>query len=83
LIGKRKAVKQCRAWADETRTLAYEHARNLALGIVGGELRSPPIYELGVVLDEGEQVLRRSPAVYWWRSKDTWVRTAGRGVGQP
>lgn len=72
-MGKRKAIKRYSAWADETRTLAYEQARALAVAFGGGEVRSYPVYDLGVVLGDGERVLHRCPAVYWWRSTDSWI----------
>lgn len=73
MTSKRRRIKQYRAWCDQTRTLAYDNARVLAMAIVGGYQPAVPIYDLGIVLSADEVVWQRAPATYWWRGQQTWT----------
>lgn len=72
MTSKRKRLEQCRAWCDQTRAVAYDNARALALAIVGGYQPTVPLYDLGIVLGPGEVVWQRTPADYWWRGEQSW-----------
>lgn len=73
MTGKSKRIKQYRAWRDQTRAVAYDNARTLALAIVGGCQPAVQTYDLGIVLDTGEIAWQRTSADYWWRGQQTWT----------
>jgi len=82
MTGKRKRIKQYRAWCDQTRVAAYDDARMLALAIAGScHLPAISTYDLGIVLGVGEVVWQRTPAAYWWRGEQRWTeqRTSHAG----
>ncbi len=70
---KRKALKARDAWETDTRALAWQYARNLAVAIADGTAHDPAAYDLGIVLQLGEQIWHRCPAAYSWRTSTSWT----------
>lgn len=70
---RRKAIKACRRWEAETRVRSWRDARALAVAIVEGTADGPAPYDIGLVLEPGEHVWYRCPAVYQWRTSVSWT----------
>jgi hypothetical protein len=70
---RRKAIKAYRKWEADTRARSWHDARALAVAIVECTADGLVPYDIGVVLEPGEQVWYRCPAIYQWRTSVSWT----------
>lgn len=76
----KRATREYERWAGPVVQMAFSDARRLALDLVSGRAITYQLYDMGVVLAEGEVVYQSVPAAFSWETDVSHIQSRQPGV---